>query len=38
MAVTVNIDVLARRQGPLLELLPIVAEDGTSEVIVRAEV
>lgn len=38
IAVTVNIDVLARRQGPLLELLPIVAEDGTTEIVIRAEV
>lgn len=38
MTVKVSITVLARRQGPLLELLPVVAEDGTTEVTIRAEV
>lgn len=39
IAVAVNVEVLARRQGPVLELLAVVSEGGdTTEVIIRAEV
>ena len=38
IAVAINLDVLARRPGTLLEVLSIVAEDGTTEVVVRGEV